>query len=263
MRAVKEISVNAVGLVTNVNFLNLSDSELDQYVYRIMKQEYVLAMFSQNQNVLSQMSNWKDQFENFQLRLGGILNGESFVYGFKNDFVGQCWTRDGYSEAMWGIYANNPDERYLRIRSTPRKLLQGLVDQHPLMPQDTCFVGAVEYKRESELRAFAQNNNTLELSPERFARSLLLKRRAFRHEREVRLLFFGEGAQFDKLWLYRYDVDPHNIITQIMADPNRDRSKWKSDKADITAKTKFRGEIKRSKIYDPPDWGPPKFNATL
>ncbi|GJL66454.1 MAG: hypothetical protein NPIRA05_14250 [Nitrospirales bacterium] len=249
--------------MTNVNFLNLSDSELDQHIYRIMKQEYVLAMFSQNQNVLSQMSNWKDQFENFQLRLGGILNGENFEYGFKNDFVGQCWTRDGYSEAMWGIYANNPDERFLRIRSTPRKLLQGLVDQHSLMPQDTCFVGAVEYKRESELKAFAQNKNTLELSPQRFARSLLLKRSAFGHESEVRLLYFGEGAQFDKFGLYRYDIDPHKMITQIMADPNRDRSKWNSDKADIKAKTKFCGEIKRSKIYDPPDWGLPRFNATI
>ncbi len=165
-----------------MNFLNLSDNKLDQYIYRIMKQEYVLAIFDQEQNVLSQMSNWKDKFENFQLQLGGILSGESFEYGFKNDFVGQCWTRDGYSEAMWGIYANDPSERYLRIRSTPRKLLQGLVDQHSLMPQDTCFIGAVKYKREAELKAFAQNNETLELSTERFARSLLLKRRAFRHE---------------------------------------------------------------------------------
>src|SRR4051812_16214539 len=47
----------------------------------------------------SQTHNWKDKFEKFQLNLGGILNGERFEYRFRNDFVGQCWTRQNLSEA--------------------------------------------------------------------------------------------------------------------------------------------------------------------
>ena len=249
-------------IANNMNFLNLAGDKLDQHIYRIMKFDHVLALFQQEQNVLSQMSNWKDKFENFQLHLGGVLNGEAFEYGFKSSFVGQCWTRDSYSEAMWGIYANNPRERYLRIRSTPRKLLSGLISQHPLMPQDTCFIGKVGYKREVDLKAFAQNAGTLELTPERFAQSLLLKRRAFRHEKEIRLLYFGEEKNFDTLGLYRYKVDPHEMVTQIMADPNWERSNWLRDMAEIKSKTNFRGEIKRSKIYDPPEWGSLEFTAT-
>lgn len=243
------------------NFLNLADAELDQHIYRIMRESFVLSLFADRTNVLSQVHNWKDKFENFQLKLGGRLNGEPFEYGFRNDFVGQCWTRENLSEAMWGIYANDPKVRFLRIRSTPRKVLAALVAAHPAMPQDNCFVGMVQYKREGELRIYAQSGGQLELSPQRFASNLLLKRRAFKHEGEVRLLFFGDAKSYDAAGLYRYPVDPHAMITQIMADPNRDRAQWAADRAALQKATGFAGSIKRSKIYDPPDWTAPEFHT--
>jgi hypothetical protein len=52
------------------------------------------------------------------------------------------------------------------------------------------------------------------------------------------------------------------MITQIMADPNRDRTNWVKDKARLKKETGFTGEIKRSKMYDPPNWGPPVFKST-
>lgn len=86
-----------------LNFLNLTDKQLDKPIYRIMKEEHVIGLFTEKQNVLSQVHNWKDKFENFQLALGGILDGERFDFGFKSDFVGQCWTTDYLSEAMWAF----------------------------------------------------------------------------------------------------------------------------------------------------------------
>ena len=247
--------------MTAMNFLNLEEADLDRHIYRIMPQAYVFALFRDKENVLSQVGNWKDKFENFQLNLGGILNGQRFGYGFRDDFVGQCWTRHSLSEAMWGIYANDASKRYLRIRSTPRKLLAPLVAAHPLMPQDTCFVGRVEYKGENDLEAYVRNNGRLEVSAMGFARSLLLKRRAFKHEDEVRLLYFGDAGAYDAKGLYRYRVDPHEMITQIMADPSRDRRTWNADKAAIAKATGFTGEIKRSKIYDPPGWNLPDYGS--
>lgn len=244
-----------------MNFINLTEDELDEHVYRIMPERYVVAVFTEQMNVLSAIHNWKDKFESFQLNLGGMLDGEHFEYGFRADFVGQCWTRDALSEAMWGIYANNPAERYLRIRSTPRKLLAALVEAHPTMPQDTCFFGKVDYKKERELKAFLHIDARIEFAPMRFATSLLLKRHAFRHEREVRLLHFGDVKKQDGFGLYRYPVDPHAMITQIMADPNRDRRNWLADKAEIEVTTGFGGDIKRSKIYDPPEWGAPEYRS--
>src|SRR5260370_13479061 len=129
-----------------------------------MKEDYVSKVFGDQKNVLRRIHKWKDKFENFQMTLGGILDGEKFGYEFKDDFVGQCWTSNSLSEAMWGIYANDPNTRYLRIRSTPRKLLHALIAPHPKMPQDTCFVGKVEYKREKELKELVQKGEALTLN---------------------------------------------------------------------------------------------------
>lgn len=241
--------------------VNLDGDELDQHIYRIMPEEYVINLFTDGENVLSQVHNWKDKFENFQMKLGGILNGEPFDYGFRDDFVGQCWTRENLSEAMWGIYANDPNSRFLRIRSTPRKLITALVAVHQKMPQDTCFIGKVLYKREKELQAYAQAGGALQLDAVRFAESLLLKRRSFRHESEVRLIYFGDAKNYDARGLYRYKVDPHEMITQVMADPSRDRTNWFAEKKRLQAATGYAGEFKRSKIYDPPAWDIPTFNS--
>lgn len=226
-----------------------------------MKEQYVLDLFVQKKNVISQVKNWKDKFENFQLALGGVLDGRKFTYSFKDDFGGQCWSRSYLSEAMWGIYANDPTERYLRIRSTPRKLLAGLTQAHASTWHQTCFLGKVSYCTEKRLIEFLGEGGPMPLSAHRFAQSLLLKRRAFRHENEVRLLFFGNNGDFNNRGLYRYDVDPHTMITQIMADPNRNRTNWKSDKSKIRDATGFTGQIKRSKTYDPPVWQPPIYTS--
>lgn len=244
-----------------LNFLNLTETQLDKPIYRIMKEEHVIQLFTERRNVLSQVHNWKDKFENFQMALGGVLDGKRFDYGFKNDFVGQCWTRHSLSEAMWGIYANDASQRFLRIKSTPRKLLTALAKAHPMMPQDTCFLGKVQYKRGKDLKASLGDGGRLSISAVGLARPLLLKRRAFKHENEVRLLYFGKAADCDDKGLYRYEVDPHDMVTQIMADPNRDRANWTKDKARLKKETGFAGEIKRSKMYDPPDWALPVYTA--
>ncbi|MBZ9765512.1 hypothetical protein LB526_01890 [Mesorhizobium sp. CA6] len=51
------------------------------------------------------------------------------------------------------------------------------------------------------------------------------------------------------------------MITQLMADPNRDRVRWLADKTYLQKATGFAGEIKRSKIYDPPEWDMPAFTS--
>ncbi|MFS8053476.1 hypothetical protein QD357_11615 [Rhizobium sp. BR 317] len=247
-------------LVPKGNYVNLSEESLDRNVYRIMPEAWVLSMFSNKANTLTQVHKWKDKFENFLLNAGGVLDGEPFAYSFKEDFVGQCWTSKSLSEAMWGIYANDPTKRFLRIRSTPRKLLASLVAAHPEMPQYTCFIGKVKYETESGLRDFLNNNGLLQISSDVFARSLLLKRRAFKHESEIRLLFFGDAKHYSS-GLYSYTFDPHIVITQIMADPNRDRKNWQTDKQNIRKATGFSGEVKRSKIYDSPEWDPPAYHS--
>ncbi len=236
-------------------FLNFkSEAELDEPVYRIMKQEHVISLFRNSQNAMSKFGNWKDKFENFLMSCGHEINGIKHDNTVREKMVAQCWTKEKYAEAMWGIYANNPNERFLRIRSTPRKLLNGLIRAQPEQANALSRVGNVEYKSISEIRAFYDAGKSKEVTQQLLFQSLLIKRRAFAHEREVRLIYCAMFESLNGKGLFWYPVNPHEMVTQILADPNRSRTNWNTEKAQIRSQTRFSGEIKRSKVYDAPAW---------
>ena len=85
---------------------------------------------------------------------------------------------------MWRIYSG--DKNGVRMRSTPAKLLESL----PGSAQGKAFVGRVRYLPEKPLMRFANDAlapGHLKLASNA-ARTLLVKRPAFEHEREVRAL---------------------------------------------------------------------------
>ena len=84
-------------------------------------------------------------------------------------------------------------------------------------------------------------------------KSLLIKRRAFKHENEIRLMFldWSEGAGTEKV--YKYRVDPHKLVSQMMIDPRVSFSEFKKVELDIRNKTGFKGDIKRSLLYRLPE----------
>ena len=219
-------------------FLDISVSRRDSPVYRIISLDRFYELFAKRQNVLVNPSMWDDPFENF------ILKSQSLS---RQGWFGQCWTRHRASDAMWRIYSN--DSRSVRIRSTPARLLQSLISS---TKRGQSFVGAVRYLPHGSLMRFAQeaiSSGNLKM-PKMAARTLLVKRPAFRHEAEVRLLFFTDRAGSSRL--FRYQVDPHSLIDQVMLDPRLPWVDFKNTKAEIQRRTGYAGSIKRSLLYAPP-----------
>jgi hypothetical protein len=80
------------------------------------------------------------------------------------------------------------------------------------------FIGKVKYLNKRLIR-YANSvfkGGAEGLSSRLFAETLLVKRLAFAHEREVRLLFFRRDKASASDDLYPYSVDPHALIDQIM-----------------------------------------------
>lgn len=224
-----------------------------------MAEEHVLSLFKNKENVLTKVDNRKDKYEAYQEKLSKEKNPEI-------TFLSQCWTTNFEKEAMWGIYAPDPDKRYLRIHSTPRKLRETLQSVHTsARTNGRCFVGKVRYKQEADLKEeLSKFKKHTTPSLKEIANFMLLKRNAFSHEKEVRLIYLSKEKLDAKDNLYRYPVNPHEMIDQIMADPNRDRKFWNHGKArikDITGLSE--DDIKRSKIYDEPDESPNKQKSTV
>lgn len=231
--------------------LNLGNIPPDNFLYRIIPEHRLYEMFENHENVLVSPSLWDDPFENFILKAPvRSCSGEIGEFGFHSDLYGQCWTRHKASDAMWRIYSQ--DKRAVRIRTTIDKLANSLAGALGDWARVQCFIGRVDYLPEKDLAAFAGSVFGNGLSEAACARSLLVKRIAFRHEREVRLLYFERGPTKHAKGLYRYAIDPHDLIDQMMIDPRLTREEAETFKRDIRDKTGFEGTVKRSQLYRPP-----------
>lgn len=235
------------------NYINLDLNIKDQYIYRIISLDRFYDLFKTEKNVLVSPKKWDDPFENFILNSKAKLPGGEIVsFGFRDDFYGQCWTRHKASDAMWRIYS--PDSNGVRIRTSIPKLADSLANNLGDWKNVQCFIGKVQYLNNTKLMSFANTvfSGQINPTPPSLAKTLLVKRPAFRHENEVRLLYFERENGIYKD-IYKYDIDPHLLIDQIMVDPRVEHSDFIKIKDKIKKSTGFKGRILRSKLYAPPE----------
>jgi len=219
-----------------VKFIDIPVAVRQTPVYRIVSIERLYELFENRENVLVSPSRWEDPFENF------ILKGQRVS---RRGWFGQCWTRQRASDAMWRIYSS--DSRGIRLRSTPERLLTSLGHS---ITRGRAFIGTVQYLAKRPLMRFAQKavtSGTLGDAAEA-ARTLLVKRPAFRHESEVRFLYRGNITDE----LFKYPIDPHALIDQLMIDPRMSPAEYEATKAEIRRRAGYAGFIKRSLLYAPP-----------
>lgn len=231
------------------NFINLTEKECDSYVYRVMPLMRFYELFSKKQNVLVRPSKWEDPFENFILNASArMADGTLVTFGFNDDFYGQCWTRQASSDAIWRIYS--PDKTSVRVRTTVRKLLKSLEDPLGDWAHEQAYIGKVLYLGDKKLIEFGNKVFSDGLNSRALAETLLVKRRAFTHEREIRLLYLErDRGQRD---IYPYPVDPHALVDQVMIDPRLPLADLSKTKDEIRKRTGFKGPVLRSLLYAPP-----------
>ncbi|MER9445386.1 hypothetical protein NKI79_29255 [Mesorhizobium sp. M0340] len=114
------------------------------------------------------------------------------------------------------------------------------------------FIGSVQYLPDRKLFQSASTIFAKGLNPGTVASTLLVKRTAFKHEKEVRLVYrklFGDPAPEGK---FRYTVDPSDLIDQIMIDPRVNPTEATAMKNEIASQTGFAGHIKWSLLYKAP-----------
>jgi hypothetical protein len=209
-------------------------------------------LFNNRKITLVHPSLWEDPYENFILKSKVKLSsGEIKDYTFHEDFYGQCWSLHKASDAMWRIYSKDCDA--VRIKTTVRKLLGSLYNGGSNKPSMSCIVGKVQYLSEKSLKRFANSIYVNgELTKENLFRSLLVKRLAFKHESEIRLLYFDLDRKV-KGDFYFFDIQPDELIEQIMLDTRCTYNEFEDFKTEILEKTSFSGPIKRSLLYTAPE----------
>lgn len=233
------------------NFLNLKDKEKDEPIFRVISIKRLFELFNNKENVLVSPKKWDDPFENFIMNSTGELeSGEMFSVGFRDNFYGQCWTRTRESDAMWRIYS--PDKNGVRITTTPRKLLKSLYDVSGQFRDLSCYIGKVKYYTTPKLKKLLKTNASswiLDSTGAGQAQTLLFKRTAFKHENEIRLIYNSQGKV--KGDLFRFKIDPLELIDDIVFDPRIDYGQFAKQKNKLKD-LGFDRRIVKSNLYRSP-----------
>ena len=238
------------------NYINLKRTDQSKYIYRYISFKRLYQLFSTQENALVRPASWDDPFENYILNsTAQVRNGSRHEFGFRDKVYGQCWTTERRSDAMWRIYSTRvKNGRFsgVRIRTTIERLANSLTEGLETNAKMHAFIGRVRYVYDKELWTAPSRIFSKGFSPRMVAQTLLIKRKAFLHEKEIRIIFRDVHNEPSADGLFRYKINPHTLIDQIMIDPRTDPTKIHNLKKEISEKTGFQGVLVWSLLYKHP-----------
>jgi len=179
------------------NVIGISNKDFDGSVFRIYKKKWFLKLLTDRVDALMRVSMWHDPFENFflsrtQVELEDGETGD--LSGLAEKWHGQCWSGIGDTDAMWRIYSSDgiDDDAGIQVEASLRSLFGNLWEVNASNPELCVFLGKVAYHEKSEIEQLMQQLSLLDLTNggqgTGFAKLLCIKRTAFSHESETRLL---------------------------------------------------------------------------
>ncbi|MCE5309703.1 MAG: hypothetical protein LLG20_18880 [Acidobacteriales bacterium] len=211
----------------------------DEAVYRIYPLWFLEEVLRLHQLVLASPHLWDDPFE----VVGNAIavdypRGDKYEQVIINQSLppvyAQCWSATQESDTLLRAYSRVikdphfsrnicPRDEGVRVRSSPRKLLEALVKGTQREPASSCFIGCVQYLgKDTLLQEIANAVGTAGLNafehPANRAKLLLMKRDAFAHEAEVRLMLVRHGGNSSNA-LLRIHIDPSAVFDEISFDP--------------------------------------------
>lgn len=235
----------------NNNILNNLNRE--QKIYRIFPLSRFEEMIQNKELVLVRPSMWDDPFENFFLSVNVLDTNDEFgsLQSIKDSWYGQCWTLNEDTDAMWRIYS--PYKDGVRISTTVGKLFDAIYDENDKWASLKYFIGQVEYKTKQEISNFMQNTSfgsvALGGQNDGFAKLLCVKREAFAHENEVRILISKtpEDIEKDNSCICKIKIDFDKLFVDICLDPRLSESEYQKLRCRLISKTKL--SIIQSDLY--------------
>lgn len=174
---------------------NAFDVELDTPISRICRLEYLLDDVRKGllTHVRALASIWKDPLENplYTMRYADSLTGGSIdLTKLVGESYALCWTEGPESEQAWQTFARSLE--YVRITTTPRRLLEGLMHEEDSGYMFHHHIGAVRYRSVADIEHWRRTSNYeehLDSLGQALIASLTVLREQFMMEQEVRLLY--------------------------------------------------------------------------
>lgn len=242
--------------MNETNFIDFERGELKKPIFRVFSYCRFVETLANRRLTLVKPRLWDDPFENFILRSRFRLpEGAIITLAASEQLYGQCWSRTKESDAMWRIYA--PKKDGVKVRTTPKKLGNVLWARCASQPEVSCFIGKVRYLSRLKLSDNSSTPLNVDSAPSdpsgrEHAKSLLLKRWAFSHENEVRLICYNRDKNYDEDVIH-FPISPVEVFDQIIFDPRMAVCEYEKKKEQVVKLGYPSERIKRSGLYEPPD----------
>jgi hypothetical protein len=171
------------------------DLSLDAPIFRVFQLPFLEPDIVENRLtfVPAIPDTWGDEYENPLLRASypdPVTGGRIYLDGVVGDFHALSWTkRLKATDSDWQKFSHGSPAA--RVGTTPRKLLNALMDVSDEWFMLRFRVGTTEYRSQAEIDAWISNpdySSHLDPQGQELACSLLLLRSFFSTEEEVRLL---------------------------------------------------------------------------
>lgn len=217
--------------MTDPRYIRLRDP--DSFIYRSERLANFRKTLAGSALYLASPSAWRDPLEDPLSYVPPDVRGFTLLY---RAAFAQCWSAQNGADVSWRSYSTAPrhsrqadgdGDEGVQIRSTLRKLLAALSTWTTLDPADSCFIGAVEYLARDELDArirtlLAGLGVDLASRASLRAESLLIKRREFWREAEVRLIYVSDGSQ-GGIRGVTVPIEVNALIDEVAFDPRLSR----------------------------------------
>ena len=183
-------------------------------IYRYISLEQFMLMVENNSTYLTRLISWEDTWEVPSKKIPTRVdnrNVEFPLYSGSSELFGQCWTLKEESDAMWRIYS--PTKSGIKVGTTIKKL-------EFIKDLNYSAINKVFYYKDlvdglEERRKFKKMSH-------RFADGLI-KRDAFGHEEEVRLITRNDtrliGDKVTESNHIEFSLEMSEFIEEIVIDP--------------------------------------------
>ena len=208
------------------------------HLYRILSYRHVIKMFADRELYFASPRSWDDPYE------------KALVHKYSDALFAQCWCKKAVSDAMWRIYST--DRTSLRIQTTRHQLKKTLTAAQGTEKFDF-LIEDVQYKTAKLVDAHISQiakDLRIEYNVRRAEDALLVKRDAFDHEEEVRVIVHDQTAT-DAVERsgFKVRIDPHELIDSIYFDPRADDAFMDLCRNYIECSIGFKGKIGKSALY--------------
>lgn len=208
------------------------------YLYRIIRFERLVQMLKTDEWHFAHPSTWDDPYE---IRTVNPLSSSLFA---------QCWCRKGVSDAMWRIYS--PDKLGVRIRTTAVALNEALTLAclEKNLGHRMNRVSYVTEKKYAEKIATVNAGLAKRVTFTRASQHLFLKRVAFEHEAETRVVVFDMDQPLEsRAKSIKVTLPTRKLVDSVLVDPRAPDEYVDMYRTYLAQTLRFTGKVEKSSLY--------------